>query len=259
MPTNNLGLFLFFICLVFFGILNGNEGEKIFSLKVKKIVESKCLPCHGEKGKKIKGDLDLTSLASTLHGGETSEEILIPFHPEKSLLMKAIRWKDPDYEMPPKENDRLSEEQIEWIRKWIHLGAPWPTTEIQEEYLLEERSKPITEDGILVETSGGLSEDWTFRRYKPEDIWAFQPLTDYQPPNNSSHPIDTFIYNSLEKAQIQPAPHSDFRSLIKRAYYDLHGLPPTPHEIFKFRKEWYKSQDLAWRKLIDKLLEKPHY
>ncbi|MBT7406878.1 MAG: DUF1553 domain-containing protein [Opitutae bacterium] len=259
MPTNNLGLFLFFICLVFFGILNGNEGEKIFSLKVKKIVESKCLPCHGEKGKKIKGDLDLTSLASTLHGGETSEEILIPFHPEKSLLMKAIRWEDPDYEMPPKENDRLSEEQIEWIRKWIHLGAPWPTTEIQEEYLLEERTKPLTEDGILVGTSGGLSEDWTFRRYKPEDIWAFQPLTDYQPPINSSHPIDTFISNSLEKAQVQPAPHSDFRSLIKRAYYDLHGLPPTPHEIFKFRKEWHKSPDQAWGKLIDKLLEKPHY
>ena len=259
MPIHTRILVLFFICLFFFSSLNGGEGEKIFSLKVKKIVESKCLPCHGEKGKKIKGDLDLTSLASTLHGGETSEEIVVPFHPEKSLLMTAIRWEDPDYEMPPKENDRLSGEQIEWIRKWIHLGAPWPTTEIQKKYLLEERSKTHTEDGILVKTSGGLSEDWTFRRYKPEDIWAFQPLTDNQPPLNSSHPIDAFISNSLEKAQVQPAPQSDFRSLIKRAYYDLHGLPPTPNEIFKFRKKWEKSPDQAWENLIDQLLESPHF
>ena len=99
--------------------------------------------------------------------------------------MTAIEWKDEDYEMPPKENDRLTDEQIKWVRKWIELGAPWPEKSVRERYLMEERAKPVTEDGILVPTSGGLSDDWTYRRYKPEDIWAFKLSNDpkYRFPN----------------------------------------------------------------------------
>ena len=76
-------------------------GERIFSLKVKPILESKCLACHSEKDGKIKGDLDLSSLDKILLGGETSEKVLVPGKPEKSLLLKAIQWNDPNYEMPP--------------------------------------------------------------------------------------------------------------------------------------------------------------
>ncbi|MDA8774869.1 hypothetical protein N9N13_03995 [Opitutales bacterium] len=156
-------------------------GERIFSLKVKPILESKCLACHSEKEGKVKGDLDLSSLDKIILGGETSNQILVPGKPEKSLLLKAIQWKDPEYEMPPKENDRLSQEQIEWVKQWINLGAPWPSLKIQTKYLNEERSKLITDEGIIFKTIGGLSDDWTYRRYKPEDIWAFQPLNVVPP------------------------------------------------------------------------------
>ncbi|MBT5377929.1 MAG: hypothetical protein HOL08_02645, partial [Opitutae bacterium] len=103
------------------------KGERLFSLKVRSILESKCFACHGEPGKKIKGELNLTSREGFLKGGETADDVLIPFHPDKSLLMTAIEWKDEDYEMPPKENDRLTPAQIALVKRWITLGAPWPT------------------------------------------------------------------------------------------------------------------------------------
>ena len=154
-----------------------------FRSRLKPILESKCLACHSEKEGKTKGDLDLSSLDKILLGGETSEKVLVPGYPEKSLIMTAIEWKDEDYEMPPKENDRLTEKQIHWIRQWIKLGAPWPDQETSQKYVLEERAKPVTDEGIIVKTSGGLSDDWTYRRYSPEDLWAFQPLTKPKVPS----------------------------------------------------------------------------
>ncbi|MBC8349243.1 MAG: hypothetical protein O3A82_08820 [Verrucomicrobia bacterium] len=101
-------------------LLNGQDkvdqraqGERLFSLKERGILESKCLACHGEKGKKVKGEFNLTTRNDLLKGGETADDVLVPFHPDKSLIMTAIQWKDEDYEMPPKENDRLTYEQIE--------------------------------------------------------------------------------------------------------------------------------------------------
>ena len=90
--------------------------------------------------------------------------------------MKAVRWEDEDYEMPPKENDRLTKEQIDELAKCIDAGAPWPSEGRQTEIRLAEQTRKRTKDGIMVKTSGGLADDWTFRRYQPEDIWAFQPL-----------------------------------------------------------------------------------
>jgi hypothetical protein len=257
--TTRSSLLSLLIYLAFFTKIDANMGERIFSLKVKPILESKCLACHSEKDGKIKGDLDLSSLDKILLGGETSEKVLVPGKPEKSLLLKAIQWNDPNYEMPPKENDRLSKKQIEWVRQWIKLGAPWPDSKIQKKYLIEERSKLNTEDGIILKTSGGLSDEWTYRRYKPEDIWAFRPLNVVSPPDNVPHPIDAFIQKTLLKENFQPAPQSDFRTLVKRAYQDLLGLPPTPYEIFQFRIAWDKNSQKAWVDLIEHLLASPHY
>jgi hypothetical protein len=257
--TTRSSLLSLLIYLAFFTKIDANMGERIFSLKVKPILESKCLACHSEKDGKTKGDLDLSSLDKILLGGETSEKVLVPGKPEKSLLLKAIQWNDPNYEMPPKENDRLSKKQIEWVRQWIKLGAPWPDSKIQKKYLIEERSKLNTEDGIILKTSGGLSDDWTYRRYKPEDIWAFRPLNVLSPPDNVPHPVDAFIQKTLLKENFQPAPQSDFRTLIKRAYQDLLGLPPTPYEIFQFRIAWDKNSQKAWVDLIEHLLASPHY
>ena len=95
--------------------------------------------------------------------------------------------------MPPKENDKLSEVQLSALKRWIELGAPWPDAKTQERYIAEERTKPVTDEGMLVKTSGGLSDDWTYRRYRPEDIWAFQPLKKPEVPNGADNPIDAFI------------------------------------------------------------------
>ena len=166
--------------------------------------KANALPAIAPRKEKIKGDLDLSTRKGILFGGETSEKVLVPGHPEQSLLMTAIQWKDEDYEMPPKENDRLSEEQIGWMREWIRLGAPWPDQATRKRYLLEERAKPVTEDGILVKTSGGLSDEWTYRRYKPEDMWAFQSLEQPEVPIPGLNPIDSFVRRSSTRKRSSP-------------------------------------------------------
>ncbi|MBT5715416.1 MAG: DUF1553 domain-containing protein [Opitutae bacterium] len=235
------------------------NGDEIFSLKVWPIIENKCIACHSEKKGKIKGDLNLSSLEGMLSGGETSEKVLVAGFPDKSLLITAIEWKHEDYEMPPKENDRLSKEQIQWVREWIKQGAPWPSLETQQLIKRTERSKLITDEGILVKNSGGLSEEWTYRRYDPADIWAFQPIQKVNPPKFNNHPVDGFILQKLEKEKFNQAPKADFQTLIKRAYFDLHGLPPTPFEIYQFQLAWEKNPNEAWNDLLDQLLNSPHF
>jgi mono/diheme cytochrome c family protein len=232
--------------------------ESIFTLEVKPLFVEKCFPCHGAPGKKLKGKFNLTTREGFLKGGEEFTKALVPGSAEKSHVMKMIRWEDADYEMPPKANDRLDPAQVERVRAWIDGGAPWPDEERQREYILAERGKERTKDGVLVRTSGGLSEDWTYRRYKDEDIWAFQPVKKPTLPQDA-HPVDFFIGRKLKAAHFPGAPTAHFRTLVKRAYYDLTGLPPTPFEIYQFRLAWDKDPDRAWRELVDKLLASLHY
>ena len=236
-----------------------SKGDELFALKIGPLLQEKCLSCHSEKQGEVKGDLDLSSLDGMLFGGETSENVLVPHKPEKSLLFTAISWSDSDYEMPPKENDRLTPKQIEWFKQWIELGAHWPETAIQEKIKLAERKKIVTEEGILMKNSGGLSEDWTYRRYKAEDIWAFLPVHKPNVPNFSKHPVDAFILKELNDLKYKPAAQANFRSLVKRAYQDLHGLPPTPYQIYQFRLSWEKDPDRSWNELIDNLLASQHF
>ena len=123
--------------------------------------------------------------------------------------------------MPPKENDKLSKEQIEDIKTWIKTGAHWPDQTTQEKYIAKDRKELITEDGILVKTSGGISEDWTYRRYQENDIWAFQQIQKEPIPKTEKNPIDFFIKRKLKKNNFSPAPEANFRVLVKRAYYCL--------------------------------------
>ena len=235
-----------------------SRGEELFALKISPLLQEKCLACHSEKRGEVKGDLDLSTREGMLWGGETSEKVLIPLKPEDSLLLTAIKWEDADYEMPPKENDRLTEKQIFWFKQWIELGAPWPDTSVQEKIKQAERKKIKTEEGILVKNSGGLSEDWTFRRYKVEDIWAFQSIKKPVVPIQGN-PIDFFVNEKLKQKKIIAAPSADFRTLVKRAFQDLHGLPPTPYQIYQFRLEWDKNPEKAWGDLIDELMNSQHF
>jgi mono/diheme cytochrome c family protein len=264
-----------------------SEADKLFTLKVGPLLSEKCNGCHGDDAEKIKGGLNMLTRGSLLKGGdEFGGEVLVPGDVEKSFLVETIKWSDPDWEMPPKENDRLTEEQIKDVEAWIEAGAPWPEESVQLAIREAEAKKEVTEEGVIVKTSGGLGDDWTFRRYRPEDIWAFQKVKKPEVPKIEKtgfsgrsnpvghhpvghhpvghhpvgyHPVDAFILAKLNAAGYEPAPEADPLTLLRRATLDLTGLPPTPKEIAAFRSAWSVDSDKAWTGLIDRLLASPHY
>ena len=229
------------------------------TLKALPLLSSKCASCHGEDPKKIEGNLNLLNRDGFLKGGETIKNLLVPGKPDESFLMKVIRWEDPDYEMPPKENDRLTPEQISEIETWIKNGAPWPDEATRQKILLAEKTKKVTDEGILIENSGGLADDWTYRRYRPEKVWAFLPLTKPSLPSGEGKPIDRFIRARQKEQQVESSPRADLLTVIRRVTFDLTGLPPTPDEVSDFLKVAESDFDSAYSSLVDRLLQSPHY
>ena len=130
-------IFVLFTCVIG-GMAAANpqqEGERLFSLKVKQIFSSKCFACHGEEPKKIKGEFDLTTREGLLKGGESEEPGMVLGKPEVSSIVLAIERMDEDLAMPPKENDKLTTWQVDVIKRWVSFGAPWPNAEAQAKYL----------------------------------------------------------------------------------------------------------------------------
>ncbi len=216
------------------------EAESLFVRRVLPLLQEKCLACHGKDEAKIKGGLDLRTRTAALEGGDSLKPSFIAGKPDESPLYLATSRDHADWEaMPPKENDALSTAQRTYLRDWIAAGAPWPDAARTKE-LLAQKDKWSAEDGIEVATSGGLSDDWTHRKYKPENLWAYQPLKKPTVPGGDSNqytspnPIDAFIHAKLAVAKLAPAPFADRRTLIRRATFDLTGLPPTPEEIATF-------------------------
>src|ERR1051325_5062098 len=107
-------------------IVSQADGAHLFADRVWPVIQEKCLACHGNDAKKIKGGLDLRTREAMLKGGESDKPAIIPGDFAKSPLYVAVTRKDPDLAMPPKENDRLSDEQVKWMGQWIAAGAPWP-------------------------------------------------------------------------------------------------------------------------------------
>ncbi len=250
--------------------LNGEEisaGDRLFTLKVQPLLSEKCNGCHGDDPEDIDGDYDMLTRKALLAGGDTfGEEVMIVGDAKTSFFMEAVRWEDPDFEMPPKENDRLTEEEIGYIAKWIDAGAPWPEESVQLTIRESNAKKEVTKDGVIVTTSGGLGDDWTFRRYQPEEIWAFLPVVNHPVPSTDqtglsegANPVDSFIHAKLKEAEFEAAPKADAMTLLRRATYDLTGLPPTPGQTAQFKKEWDANSDGAWEALVDRLLESPDY
>ncbi|MEM8968150.1 MAG: DUF1549 domain-containing protein, partial [Bacteroidota bacterium] len=238
--------------------LTEEEAELLFAHEVYPLLQEKCFACHGDKPDEIEGDFNIHTLESALAGGESGRTALAPGSAEKSLIYEAITWENPEFEMPPKENDRLTGEQITLVKQWIDAGAPWPEDE-RRTYLVENTEWTYS-DGIKVKTSPALSATWQNRRYKPEDLWGFQPVQDYKVPEDylteSEHPVDAFIQRKLEEHNIELAPLADKQTLVRRATFDLTGLPPTPEEVEMFVND--NSPD-AYEKLIERLLASPRY
>jgi Protein of unknown function (DUF1549)/Protein of unknown function (DUF1553)/Planctomycete cytochrome C len=231
--------------------------EQLFVRRVVPLLAEKCLGCHGVEPDKCKGGLDIRSHQALLRGGDSKQPAIVAGKAEDSpIYLAAKRTHDAWSPMPPKEADKLNAQQLEWLKQWIAGGAPWPD---------EARQKAIVQaanweahDGITVKTSGGESAEWTKRKYKPADLWAYQPVV--KPPlrgANSLHPIDELIARPV--ASETKLKSCDARTFIRRATFDLTGLPPTSDEVANFEKLYERNADIAVQQLIDRLLASPHY
>ena len=267
------------------------DADALFVRRVLPLLQDKCLACHGNDEAKIKGGLDLRTRADLMLGGDSDKPAIIPGKPDESPLILAVLRQSEDFEaMPPKEPDRLSAQQIDWLKEWITAGAPWPDTAKQKLIAATNHEQWSAEDGIIMKTSGGLSADWTNRRYKPEGMWAYQPVKKPPVPGappaqerekerkrdrekktaavspspplpvspSSANPIDAFLAARLPVG-LTPAPAADARTFIRRATFDLLGLPPTPEEVSAFERATIANPQLAIANLLTRLLASPHY
>ena len=207
----------------------GKAGLALFQSQVRSILHEKCLKCHG--GNSVKGDFDLSSRKKLMDSGFVDETA------KDSHLVKLIEHAEEPY-MPFKA-PKLPPESIAAIRKWIDLGAPY--------------DNPLTEQAAPQAPMKVTDEDRKF--------WSFRPIQVEAPPKTkldpwTRTPIDRFIVAKLMKKNLTPNAIAARRVLIRRAYFNLLGLPPTPEEVEAFEKD---SDPRAWPKLIDRLLESQHY
>lgn len=235
------------------------QAEELFAHRVLPIFKTKCFACHGDDPQDVRGEFNMHSRPALLRGGESGEAAVVPGDPEASPLYLAAKWDG--LEMPPKENDRLTAQQVSDVRDWIAGGAPWPDEKRLAEIVRTTQDKWNVANGVTVATSGGLSDEWTNRKYEPENLWAYQPL--WQDPTGrlktgSANSIDILIEERLDELELAPAPLADRRTLIRRATFDLLGLPPTPTEVADFVAD-PADDATAFANVVERLLASPHY
>ena len=209
-----------------------SQQLQFFENRVRPVLVQNCYKCHSAQAEKVKGGFLLDSRDGLLRGGDSGPAI-VPGDPEHSLLIKAVRYLDPDLQMPPK-GPQLPETVIADLVAWIKMGAPAP------------RAATVA--------SQGQSES-------SKTHWAWQPLRRPSVPAVQDDtwvktPIDNFILAKLEEKGLKPNPPADKRTLIRRATFDLIGLPPTVAEVDDFLKD---ESPGAFTKVVDRLLASPHY
>ncbi len=209
------------------------SDEDFFESYVRPVLVKHCLECHGAK--KQEGGLRLDSRDGWMRGGDHGE-VIIAGEPGKSLLIQAVRHDDPDLRMPP-DAKKLTMAEIADLEMWVKRGAPDPRRE----------SAAQTAERMSLEQSRAF--------------WSFQPLEAVVPPQDTADqwsrtPIDAFVLAQLKKRGLSPVADADRRTLIRRATFDLTGLPPTPEEIDGFMRD--ESAD-PLKTLVDRLLESPSY
>ncbi len=179
------------------------DSEILFARRVEPLLREKCLGCHGSDPDALEGSLDVRSLAKLLGGGESGEPSIVAGKPDLSpLYLAATRQSDDWSEMPPKEAEQLSAEQLSWLRDWIASGAAWPSAERINEIETEYHGMWSAEDGNSVKTSGGLDEKWTNRRYDTAGLWAYQPVSkDFTLPR-----VEATSQSTAEASPTAPAP-----------------------------------------------------
>lgn len=236
MPIRSVRIIAGAICLVA-GLLvggaeraaaaDGADGETFFETRIRPVLITSCAKCHGAE--KASAALRLDSREALLKGGDNGAAI-VPGDPAASRLIEAIGYKNADLQMPP--NKPLAVGVVADFTTWVKQGAPWP------------EPKP-----------GRTGDAFQAARH-----WAFVPVRAQEPPADASGwgltPIDRFVNAKLQGAGLAPVESADRRTLFRRAYFDLLGLPPASEEVAAFVAD--EAPD-AFAQTIDRLLDSPRY
>lgn len=222
----SLSLALSLTTLPLFGQME--DGSAFFEKNIRPLLVAQCLGCHSAASQPVMGGLRLDSRELALQGGSRGPSLL-PGNPADSLLLKVIRHTAGPLKMPP--GPKMKDADAALFAQWIQMGAPWGNPTVS--------SAPAT----------------------PQKYWAFVPPRAPLPPmvKNAAwprSPIDQFLLASLEAKGLSPAPPADKRTLLRRATYDLTGLPPTPAEVQSFLAD---NSPQAFTKVVDRLLASPRY
>lgn len=217
-------------------LLAAGDDDLFFESKVRPVLIKRCYECHSTE-KKIKGGLNLDSRAGWQAGGDNGPAI-VPGDLTKSLVIKAVRYLDEDFAMPPK--SRLPADEVAILEEWVKRGAPDPRTGDAAKATKPKR-------GIDLEAG--------------RKFWAFQPVTNPTAPSVKdsvwpNDPVDRFLLAKLEAAGLRPAGDADRHTWIRRVSLDLTGLPASAEEVLAFAAD--NSGD-AYAKVVDRLLASPAY
>ncbi len=199
------------------------EGVAFFEQKIRPVLVAKCYSCHSADAKKVKGELLLDTREGTLKGGENGPSV-VPGDLEKSLLIKAVRWADDDFKMPPK--TKLPADVIADFEAWVKRGAPDPRS------------------GAAASVKKAIDLDQA-RQY-----WAYRPL---QVPEGKQS-IDAFLLAKMRAAGVRPNPSADPRRLARRAAFALTGLPPAPEDVDRL-----VADPSGFPAYVDRLLADPAF
>ncbi|HMC67010.1 MAG TPA: DUF1549 domain-containing protein, partial [Gemmataceae bacterium] len=210
----------------------GDGKTILFEKDIAPIFQQHCIKCHGTKPKKA--GLDLRTAAAAFAGGE-SGPVLVKGSAAKSVLFEKIESRTMP---PPEKKDRLSDQEIALIRKWIDSGAPSAGA-----------AKPVASSKERVVTE------------KDREYWAFRkpvaaPVPAVKATERVRTPVDAFLLTKLEASGLTFSPDAAKEMLVRRAYLDLIGLPPSPEEVRSFLAD---TRPDAYERLIDRLLDSPHY
>ncbi len=208
------------------------DQSAFFENKVRPLFASQCLKCHSAAEGKVKGGLALDTREGVLKGGDSGPAVF-PGNPDKSPLIRAVRYTDPNLQMPPK-GEKLTDAQAADLVAWVKMGAPDPRGGAKGKYA----------DAVA-------KKNW----------WAYQPvkLTPAPAVQNkawATNPVDNYILAKLEEKNLKPSGPAEKQVLIRRLYFNLLGLPPTPAEVEAFVAD---KSPTAYAQLVDTLLASPHY
>ena len=217
-------------------LLAAGDDDLFFESKVRPVLIKRCYDCHSTE-KKTKGGLALDTRAGWQHGGDNGPAI-VPGDLTKSLVIKAVRYLDKDFAMPPK--SRLPADEVAILEEWVKRGAPDPRTDDAAKAAKPKRS---------IDLEAGRK------------FWAFQPVANPTAPavKDSVWPKDTvdrFLLAKIEAKGLKPAGDADRHTWIRRVSLDLTGLPATAEEVIAFAND---NSDAAYAKVVDRLLASPAY